>query len=113
VLLVSLLTVEVVSYRVAAGHSSRLFWTVCCCGITAKSTVVDLSRDVFAETDVHRDLQFLGLFGTYDLNFVVVISLVAGYPYQRCSNWYILVTSLDCGLHDNAWPFDPCFRFRP
>jgi hypothetical protein len=86
VLLVSLLTVEVVSYRVAAGHSSRLFWTVYCCGTTAKSTVVDLSRDVFAETDVHRDLQFLDLFGTYDLNFVVVITLVAGYPYQRCSN---------------------------
>jgi hypothetical protein len=68
---------------------------------TAKDTVVDLSRDVSAETECEIVIcNFLVLFGTYDLNFVVVISLVAGYPYQGYSNWYILVTSLDCGLND-------------
>jgi uncharacterized membrane protein YjgN (DUF898 family) len=86
VLFLSLLTVEVVSYRVAAGHSSRLFWTVVAVAAaytTKRHRCRSPSRRFCRNRCGHCDLQFLGFYLVRMTSILSLLSLVAVLSYQR------------------------------
>jgi hypothetical protein len=106
----SILAVEVVPYRLS-GHSFEALWTgMSLQAHNSKGTVVDL-KGRFSRTDVSVICNSSITLVHMTSMFAVVISSFR-YLIKRC-NWYILVTFLDCGLHDMCAPlFDPCFRLR-
>jgi hypothetical protein len=96
----SLLAVEVVPYRISSGHS---FEALCTVRRIKQQRHRCRSQGTFFPNECECDLQFLDYFGTYDLNVCSCYLRRFVILSERC-NWYILVTFLDCGLHDMRAP---------